>query len=75
MLSIGTLLGIYDLCQTVEEFEFMNFIHNVPFFCFSTISYLSLTSSSLIFTSLAEEVMFLVALVSLFVCLSADNIT
>ena len=34
MLSIGTLLAICDLCQTVEEFEFMNFIHNVPFFVF-----------------------------------------
>ena len=29
----------------------------------------------MIFTSLAKEVMFLVALVSLFVCLSVDNIT
>ena len=34
MLKIGTLLAICDLCQTVEEFEFMNFIHNVPFFVF-----------------------------------------
>ena len=34
MLSIGTLLAICDLCQTVEEFEFMNFIQNVLFFSF-----------------------------------------
>ena len=45
MLSIGTLLAICDLCQTVEEFEFMNFIQNVFYYQLCK----SLTSSSLIF--------------------------
>ena len=33
------------------------------------------TKQQMIFTSLAKEVMFLVALVCLFVCSSVDNIT
>ena len=41
MLLIGTLSAICDLCQTVEEFEFMNFIHNVLVPFFSPINYLS----------------------------------